>query len=430
MGVKLKWPVLGIIIPCVLISTLAYGSHYFVLKHQLSTNHQLVFEGSVCILWISYLLAIYGSPGSPPANFKPQAGEWRRWCKKCSNYKPERTHHCKQCKKCVLMMDHHCPWTYNCVGYGNMGHFMRFSFWVLVDTAVVAVQLFKRAVQFYHDRDLPSYLFDKKELVAVILLFPIDLFVFVSILILYIRCIANWGFKGMSQIEVWELERIESQFHTERIWLQIRKNYFKLHGKAMPVLISWNQNLNFRQQDRDQEQEELEQEQHELQQFEEEQFEDPMLQGNEEQITDPTDSVVPENFTVDDLVFPYDLGLWGNLITIFNYPWFWLFPLAKPPSSGYHFEKNEFAEDDQLGLPWPPDGGHQEFEPDPEIDIDNLSANDLRNIQQLRRRLDPRSRMNRTDWMNDMGETLDDYGVDLEAEDVEHDDLLALTSNS
>ncbi len=37
----------------------------------------------------------------------------------CNNYKPERTHHCSTCDKCVLVMDHHCPWLNNCVGFKN-----------------------------------------------------------------------------------------------------------------------------------------------------------------------------------------------------------------------------------------------------------------------------------------------------------------------
>ncbi len=49
-----------------------------------------------------------------------------RYCKKCHLPKPPRAHHCSVCKKCVLKMDHHCPWIANCVGFYNLGHFMRF----------------------------------------------------------------------------------------------------------------------------------------------------------------------------------------------------------------------------------------------------------------------------------------------------------------
>lgn len=32
------------------------------------------------------------------------------WCDKCSNWKPDRTHHCTDLGRCVRRMDHFCPW--------------------------------------------------------------------------------------------------------------------------------------------------------------------------------------------------------------------------------------------------------------------------------------------------------------------------------
>ncbi|EEH20377.2 hypothetical protein PABG_02636 [Paracoccidioides brasiliensis Pb03] len=50
----------------------------------------------------------------------------RRFCKKCQNVKPDRTHHCSSCKQCVLKMDHHCPWLATCVGFRNYKAFLLF----------------------------------------------------------------------------------------------------------------------------------------------------------------------------------------------------------------------------------------------------------------------------------------------------------------
>ena len=42
----------------------------------------------------------------------------------CNKFKPERCHHCSTCGRCVLVMDHHCPWLNNCVGFRNRKIFM------------------------------------------------------------------------------------------------------------------------------------------------------------------------------------------------------------------------------------------------------------------------------------------------------------------
>ncbi|RCK66453.1 Palmitoyltransferase PFA4 [Candida viswanathii] len=374
MTVQLKWPILGVVIPCVLIATLAYGSHYFVLRHHLSVKEQWVYEFYATMIWVSYAFAIFTNPGKPPAKYKPLPQDWTRFCKKCDNYKPPRTHHCRTCNQCVLEMDHHCPWTLNCVGHGNLPHFMRFLFWVIWGTGYLFIQLCKRIVHYYEESNMPSYLFDKWELTAVIFLTPVDFFVFASIFVLFIRCLINTG-RGMTQIEIWEWERIETQWFSERLWLMIRANYEKLHNKKFPKLTSWRR-------------------------------------GDDYEMVDRSEgSAIPENFTIDDLVFPYDLGIWKNLTNALGYPYAWLIPFAGPSTNGYTPEVSiEFKEEDQLNLPWPPDGVRQQ-----EITVRRENDDELRNIknyQELRKRLDPRVNDKRSSFVNDLGERLVDFGVD------------------
>ncbi|ORZ37217.1 hypothetical protein BCR44DRAFT_44894 [Catenaria anguillulae PL171] len=41
------------------------------------------------------------------------------FCLSCMNRRPLRSKHCKQCGRCVVRFDHHCPWTWNCIGANN-----------------------------------------------------------------------------------------------------------------------------------------------------------------------------------------------------------------------------------------------------------------------------------------------------------------------
>jgi palmitoyltransferase len=50
------------------------------------------------------------------------------YCGKCKMARPENAHHCAECG-CVRHMDHHCPFTMNCVGIHNFAHFYVFLFY-------------------------------------------------------------------------------------------------------------------------------------------------------------------------------------------------------------------------------------------------------------------------------------------------------------
>ncbi|PRP78757.1 putative palmitoyltransferase ZDHHC20-like [Planoprotostelium fungivorum] len=63
----------------------------------------------------------------------------QRLCKKCTFYKPERTHHCSWCNTCIVKMDHHCPWVGNCVGGHNYKYFVLLLFYTPIFTGYSAV---------------------------------------------------------------------------------------------------------------------------------------------------------------------------------------------------------------------------------------------------------------------------------------------------
>ncbi|KAK6343012.1 palmitoyltransferase pfa5 [Orbilia javanica] len=66
-----------------------------------------------------------------------------RWCGRCGNYKPDRTHHCSEVGRCVENFDHFCPWVGGVVGLTSYKFFFQFisygSFYCVYTVICVAV---------------------------------------------------------------------------------------------------------------------------------------------------------------------------------------------------------------------------------------------------------------------------------------------------
>ncbi len=87
----------------------------------------LVAFNSVCILAMyCHYKAMTTDPGAVPKDalplthdmeeqnyeqgLNPQNVErFKKFCRKCRAFKPQRAHHCSICNRCVIKMDHHCP---------------------------------------------------------------------------------------------------------------------------------------------------------------------------------------------------------------------------------------------------------------------------------------------------------------------------------
>lgn len=381
MPVKLKWPWLGIAIPCFLIASIGYGSHFFILSNFLSGPRQIWFQVCLTLIWISYYLAIYTDPGRPSSGFEPLEHEWKNYCRKCRNYKPARTHHCKTCNRCVLMMDHHCPWTMNCVGYANFPSFMRFLVWVIITTGLLLYYLISRIAFLWGNRSLPDYLISKSELVFLTILTPLDSFVLLTITILFGRCLNNQIFGGMSQIESWEMERLQSQFNAKRLIPLLLESAFKLFPESR------------------------------------EQIEAVKVSGR----------LIHQQVSFDDVVnFPYDLSPWENAVQLLGNPLLWLFPFGLPLGDGMSFPKNDISgyipdsqiEDILLALPWPPDEGGANS--GSKATIGSVESRTEGGEQVVRRRAaERRDFVDRKDWQNDWGENLMDFGVDVDTEQTD-----------
>lgn len=367
---------MGVVIPCLLTSFIGYSAHIFVLANFMSWKLQLWFQSSLTMLWISYALAIFTNPGRPAKSFKPLKKEWTHFCKKCQLFKPERAHHCKTCNQCVLMMDHHCPWTMNCVGFKNFPHFLRFLFWVVVTTGFLLYQLLKRTIYLWGVKDLPSYLFEKTEITFLIILIPMDGFVLITVALLFIRCLSNQIIGGKTQIESWELERLENLYYRKKLLPQLLVNLWEIYpNEKTPE----NKVLAKKLQERGR-------------------------------------KVRFENI----VTFPYDLDIWSNALTVLGSPVQWLWLFGGPDSDGMHFKKNELAlyeegaaiEDLLLSLPWPPDGGRN-FIQQKGTNVESITEN---GEQVIRQRNFENDNSYRKTWNNDWGENLEDFGVDVDVE--------------
>ncbi|KAI9343417.1 DHHC palmitoyltransferase-domain-containing protein [Zopfochytrium polystomum] len=71
----------------------------------------------------------------------------RRFCHKCSRFKPDRSHHCSTCRTCVLKMDHHCPWINNCVGHRNYKFFYLFLLYTLLYCLFIFFTMLRQFLQ-------------------------------------------------------------------------------------------------------------------------------------------------------------------------------------------------------------------------------------------------------------------------------------------
>lgn len=87
---------------------------------------------TLCVVYsfIAHLRAMLADPGYTPSIPTPDniSAEKIRFCDKCRQFKPQRSHHCRVCNRCVHRMDHHCPWINSCIGGRNQKFFMQFVF--------------------------------------------------------------------------------------------------------------------------------------------------------------------------------------------------------------------------------------------------------------------------------------------------------------
>lgn len=61
----------------------------------------------------------------------------RRWCTRCSLYKPDRAHHCHHCGRCIKKLDHHCIFISSCIGFHNYKSFLLFIAYAVLGCGII-----------------------------------------------------------------------------------------------------------------------------------------------------------------------------------------------------------------------------------------------------------------------------------------------------
>ncbi|KAI9024033.1 ankyrin repeat-containing domain protein [Hyaloraphidium curvatum] len=155
------------------------ASGYYVVftwLFRLLPNTSLLLSMAFISLWSTAMYQLYrcilGDPGYVP--LCPTANERKRvigalavegrlnegsFCATCDIRRPLRSKHCKICNRCVARFDHHCPWTYCCVGTLNHLRFVIFlicfvSCVILFD--ILTIEYYS-SLQYPINHPIPTY---------------------------------------------------------------------------------------------------------------------------------------------------------------------------------------------------------------------------------------------------------------------------------
>jgi palmitoyltransferase len=107
-------------------------------------------------------------------------------------------------------MDHHCPWTGNCVSMQTFPHFLRFVVFTNASLWTLAVLLGRRFYSLYATRYLPAYLGPTlPQLVHLTILGLVCAATLLALTIMLYTTVHSWVF-NTTMIEGWEVDRHEA----------------------------------------------------------------------------------------------------------------------------------------------------------------------------------------------------------------------------
>ena len=133
-----------VIIFILLFSSIIVATFLVFLQVKDKTIYDYISYSLIILTFImllsSLLITMFTDPGRVPLSWgyymEIKESKKRPFCIHCMTNKPERCHHCSQCNRCVLVMDHHCPWILNCIGFKNKKSFILILVYVILSCII------------------------------------------------------------------------------------------------------------------------------------------------------------------------------------------------------------------------------------------------------------------------------------------------------